>query len=94
MTVFEYDERGEKRREFGMTIFESDEEEGMTVPLSFVALQVTDCRLERAAVTEAETCDEEAREFAISVSLDFVPPYGVSICLDSVAPKGELGARG
>ena len=94
MTVFEYDKRDEEGREFGMTIFKCDKEEGMTVPPSFVALQVTNCRLEKAAVTEAETCDEEAREFAIFISLDFVLPYGVSICFDSIAPKRDVEARG
>lgn len=44
-------------------------------------------------MTEAKACDEEAWESAISVSLDFVPPYGVSICLDSIALKEEVGAR-
>ena len=93
MTIFECDERDEEGRESGITIFECDEEGGMIVSLSFVALGVIDCGWEKIAMTETKACDKEARESAISISLDFVPPYGVSICLDSFAPKREVRAR-
>ena len=44
-------------------------------------------------MTKAETYDKETRESVISISLDFIFLYGVSICLDSVTPKRKVGAK-